>query len=153
MSCDCHVMQVEAEKYALGVRWLKEVLYGVQFTKERLLVVANKMINDVSRFKRKGSHVAKTLIWHQLYLGHASHNTSSMLTQLSFLTSLVNRLGHAPQDVVATMGVVRERLTATGNLRVFMATNVIRATPPGAVEVLPSYQVCSNKNDIKVCIK
>ena len=42
-------MQVEAEKYAAGVKWLKEVLYGIQFTKERLLVVAKKMINDVSR--------------------------------------------------------------------------------------------------------
>ncbi len=41
---------MEAKKYALGVRWVKEVLYGVQFTKERLLVVANKMINDVSRY-------------------------------------------------------------------------------------------------------
>lgn len=41
--------QVEAEKYVLGVRWLSEVLMGVQFTKERLSVVANKMINDVSR--------------------------------------------------------------------------------------------------------
>ena len=49
--CDSHVMQVEAEKYAVGVKWLKEILYSVQFTKERLLVVARKMINDVSRLE------------------------------------------------------------------------------------------------------
>ena len=51
--CVCHVtscdLQVEAGKYAQGVQWVREVLYGVQFTKDRLLVVANKMINDVSR--------------------------------------------------------------------------------------------------------
>ena len=40
---------MEAEKYVAGVKWLKEILYGVQFTKERLSVVAKKMINDVSR--------------------------------------------------------------------------------------------------------
>ena len=44
-----HVMQVEADKYVKGVKWLKELLYNIQFTKERLSVVANKMINDVSR--------------------------------------------------------------------------------------------------------
>lgn len=44
------MMQVEAEKYAAGIKWLKEILYSVQFTKERLLVVAKKMINDVSRY-------------------------------------------------------------------------------------------------------
>lgn len=43
-------MQVEAGKYAKGVKWMKEILCGVQFTKERLSVVANKMINDVSRY-------------------------------------------------------------------------------------------------------
>ena len=42
-------LQVESHKYARGVQWLKDVLFNVQFTKERLLVVANKMINDVSR--------------------------------------------------------------------------------------------------------
>lgn len=118
-------IKVEAKKYALGVRWVKEVLYGVQFTKERLLVVANKMINDVSSFKRKGSHVAKTLMWHQLYSKHANLNVSSMLTQLSFLTLLVARLKEAPEEVIASLNSVRETLTGQGNLRVFVATNVL----------------------------
>ena len=37
------------EKYVRGVEWLKEILYGIQFSADRLLVVANKMINDVAR--------------------------------------------------------------------------------------------------------
>ena len=41
---------MEAEKYGLGVKWLREILYDLEFTKERLMVVANKMINDVSRY-------------------------------------------------------------------------------------------------------
>ena len=42
--------QVELEKYDRGVRWLREVLFNVKFTKERLLVVATKMMNDVARY-------------------------------------------------------------------------------------------------------
>lgn len=47
-----------------------------------------------------------------------------MLTQLSFLTSLVTRLKEAPEKVVEKMGVVKERLTSAENLRVFMAADV-----------------------------
>ena len=36
-------------KYGIGVRWLQEVLYQVQFSVERISVVATKMINDVNR--------------------------------------------------------------------------------------------------------
>ena len=43
--------QVEREKYADGVKWLHDVLYGLQFTNERVSVVATKMVNDVARYK------------------------------------------------------------------------------------------------------
>ena len=43
------VAKVEADKYGVGVAHLKEVLFSIQFTKERIQVVASKMINDVSR--------------------------------------------------------------------------------------------------------
>lgn len=149
------------EKYVRGVEWLKEILYGIQFSADRLLVVANKMINDVARlvghtwdpasppcgeyeslvffwsvlprndfiyfrFKRKGAHIAKTLLWHQLYSDHSSPNLSSMLTQLSFLTSLTGKLKESPSadQVMTAMNRVREVLTSPANLRVFMAANV-----------------------------
>lgn len=41
--------QVESEKYTRGVEWLHELLYQIQFTRERLSVVAQKMVNDVAR--------------------------------------------------------------------------------------------------------
>ena len=47
---DVLLLQVEAEKYDCGVRWLREVLFNVKFTRERLLVVTTKMINDVARY-------------------------------------------------------------------------------------------------------
>ena len=47
---DVLLLQVEAEKYDCGVRWLRELLFNVKFTRERLLVVTTKMINDVARY-------------------------------------------------------------------------------------------------------
>ena len=41
--------QVERERYETGVRWLHDLLYGLQFSPERVAVVATKMVNDVAR--------------------------------------------------------------------------------------------------------
>ena len=41
---------MEREKYAVGVKWLHDVLFGLQFSPERVAVVATKMVNDVARY-------------------------------------------------------------------------------------------------------
>ena len=49
------------EKYKKGVQWIRELLYQVQFTVDRLKIMATKMINDVSQLKRNGRYVVQTL--------------------------------------------------------------------------------------------
>ncbi len=44
-----HDVQVEVDKYSTGVQWLKDILYNVQFSTERVGVVTSKMLNDVPR--------------------------------------------------------------------------------------------------------
>ena len=41
--------QVEREKYETGVKWLHNLLFSLQFSSERVAVVATKMVNDVAR--------------------------------------------------------------------------------------------------------
>ena len=89
-------------------------------------------------FKRKGSHVAKTLMWQQIYSTHANINTSGMLTQLSFLTSLVTRLKGSPDEVLASMRGVREALTAVGNLRVYVAGD-LTTLPPNSLQLWQTF--------------
>ena len=42
-------LKVESGKYEDGVKWLYNVLYGLQISTERITIVANKMLNDISR--------------------------------------------------------------------------------------------------------
>ena len=42
--------QCERDRYESGVRWLHDLLYGLKFSAERVVVVATKMVNDVSRY-------------------------------------------------------------------------------------------------------
>lgn len=89
-------------------------------------------------FKRKGSHVAKTLMWQQIYSAHANINTCGMLTQLSFLTSLVARLKSSPDEVLASMRGVRGALTGAGNLRVYVAGD-LTTLPPNSLQLWQTF--------------
>ena len=82
-----HTHQVEREKYAVGVKWLHDILFGLQFSPERVAVVATKMVNDVARYgedhlvlktyslpaspasrmKREGHIVSRTLLNHVIF--------------------------------------------------------------------------------------
>lgn len=55
-------MQVEPSKYERGVQWLNELLYSIQFTEDRISIVAAKLVNEVAEFKRKGHTVSHDII-------------------------------------------------------------------------------------------
>ena len=55
-------VKVEEGKYERGVQWLRDVLYGTQFTAERLKIIANRKVGDISSLKRSGSKIVRTVI-------------------------------------------------------------------------------------------
>jgi len=57
-----HTLKVELSKYPKGVRWLRDLLYGVYFSADRVHIVASKMTNDVARLKRDGRKIVQTLM-------------------------------------------------------------------------------------------
>ena len=63
-------------------------------------------------------------------------NLTNMVTQQDFLKSLQQKLKKKATagDVVAAMATIREKLTAVGNLRVVMATNVHSLPHPSPLE-------------------
>ena len=79
-------LKVEFDKYMKGVQWLKDLLYGVQFTVDRIRIVANKIINDVNALKRDGRKVAETMMravnykegWLPCHLFHSVNSNSAV---------------------------------------------------------------------------
>lgn len=49
-------------RYPQGVQWLYKLLFSTQFTKDRLKVIAMKMLSSASKKKRDGNFIAKSLI-------------------------------------------------------------------------------------------
>jgi len=72
-------LKVEVDRYLKGVEWLHDLLYGVQFTTERVHIIANKMLNDVARMKRDGQTVVQTLM---RAINYSKGQTSSVLQLL-----------------------------------------------------------------------
>lgn len=48
---------MEAAKFEKGVQWMREILYKTIFTKERIEVIAQKIVNEVAQAKRSGKGV------------------------------------------------------------------------------------------------
>ncbi|EEB10863.1 conserved hypothetical protein [Pediculus humanus corporis] len=126
----CHsanlALQVEPSKYQEGIKWLRELLYSTVFTKERLQIVATKIINDVPQWKRKGSKIVYDLMKAMRYNEGSNHYWNSLLRQQKFLTDIVEKLkSPAEAEVIfRELDAVRMLLTAPGNMAVYMAANL-----------------------------
>eukprot|EP00795_Rhopilema_esculentum_P010837 gene10837-19653_t len=55
-------LKMETSKFERGIQWLRELLYKVQFTADRIKIVATKILNDIPNEKRSGKKVAQALI-------------------------------------------------------------------------------------------
>lgn len=50
-------LHVEANKYEVGLTWLRDLLYKTVFTPDRLKVIATKLNNSVAQAKRSGRNI------------------------------------------------------------------------------------------------
>merc|ERR1711974_395181 len=45
-------LKSEVSKYERIVEWMKDLIFNTQFTVERLIITAQKLVNDAAQFKR-----------------------------------------------------------------------------------------------------
>ncbi|XP_048587317.1 uncharacterized protein C05D11.1 isoform X1 [Nematostella vectensis] len=119
-------LKMEAEKYTKGVRWLHEILYKTQMSKERLDIVAKKMINEVTSMKRNGRIVTRDLLRSIVFSKKSNHFSTNMVRQHLFLTKLTEQLASKPDEVISKMEAVRNMLTNPANLRIHVTADVTK---------------------------
>ncbi|XP_063960885.1 uncharacterized protein C05D11.1-like [Lytechinus pictus] len=124
------VIKVEEEKYSKGVQWLQEILFQVQFTADRIKIVAQKMINDVAKLKRDGRTLALTVLRDINYSPESNHHVASMIRQQTFLNKLLDQLGQDPSTVIKNLNSLRDLLTSSSNVRIHMAANMKKLSNP-----------------------
>lgn len=122
-------LKVEMDKYRKAVQWLRQLLYDVVFTEERMKIVANKMVNDVARMKRDGGTVVQAIMREINFSKGCNYHVSSMLRQHAFLSKLlesVEKNGEEKNKHLESLRKLREIVTRPSVLRVHMAAHVSR---------------------------
>ncbi|XP_039278670.1 uncharacterized protein C05D11.1 [Nilaparvata lugens] len=119
-------LQVEPEKYVKGIQWLRELLYQLVISEERISIIAQKLINDASQVKRKGNLLVKELMKGLVYNDSSNHYAVSVLRQEAFLNSIVKRLSTADgaAAVKKEIGAVLKTITNPDHVVVHVACDL-----------------------------
>lgn len=121
----CLMLQVEPNKFNKGIQWIRDLLYETKFTPDRIQIVANKIVNDVSQAKRQGNKITRDIVKGLLFNKESNHYSVSVLRQHKFLTKLLEQL-NSPEDaprVIENLETIRKILTHPKNIVVHLAAN------------------------------
>ncbi|XP_023940312.1 uncharacterized protein C05D11.1 [Bicyclus anynana] len=85
-------IRCEPADYEQVVNHLYEMLYAAEITKERLLVFAQRLLNDVSQVRRNGHKMVYDILRDALYCKDSNVHWSSALRQQKFLKEIIEQL-------------------------------------------------------------
>ena len=103
------VLKAEAAQYSTALRWLFDLLRGVQFTVERLRISVNKMLASIPELKNDGAAVLKAASSHINYLDTSTQHAVNFIRQQTILKRLLKDLDSTdPTDAARWI----EQLTA-----------------------------------------
>lgn len=101
-------MAVEKESYAEAVAWLRDVVSGSIFTKERLEVIIAKELQNLPAQKRDGDAVARAWLNRLCFdVERSPSEASSLLKQLEFLPKISDDLKENPDAVIKALEDLR----------------------------------------------
>lgn len=119
-------IKVEPSEYVKGVQYLQEAMYGLQFTRDRLTVVVNKLLNYITKVKRMGNEAVNMVHSSIVFKRESMCNFCSAITQEKFLENIHLCLKDctAANKIIEDMRNVQNALVSPSNIRVFVAMNV-----------------------------
>ncbi|XP_056630340.1 uncharacterized protein C05D11.1-like [Diorhabda sublineata] len=130
-TCGCYsttataVLQVEAAKYEIGLRWLREILYKTIFTVDRLKVIANKINNSVAQYKRKGRSMVSYIMRGLCFSEDSNYLKNGVLQQNKFLDYVLSKLdGDSSKEILENLEKVRSIITDPSNMVLYLAGNL-----------------------------
>ncbi|KAF7534818.1 hypothetical protein G7054_g5918 [Neopestalotiopsis clavispora] len=139
-------MQVEPDKYATAIDWLKTMMFDSVFDVTRLRAAISKQIADIPEAKRDGRTMANEVEM-------AIHNDPSAmlvakrtLVKAVYLKRLRKLLEKDPDTVVSWFEQVRKSLFTFANIRVLVTADVAQGKLPNPVK---TWDILANALDTK----
>ncbi|CAH0603275.1 unnamed protein product [Chrysodeixis includens] len=98
----------EPEDYEEVVKHLYEILYAAEITKERLLVFAQRLINDVAQVRRAGDKMMYDALRDSVYSKDSNMHWCTVLRQQKFLRELIEQLTAGGDSAEAALSEARD---------------------------------------------
>ncbi|KAF8560437.1 hypothetical protein OG21DRAFT_1531918 [Imleria badia] len=122
--------KVETAHYESAVTWLRDLVWGSVFDKERLLVSAAKLAQSLPELKRDGSNVLSSVWAETLFDKSSTSLAGAILSQADFVPKLIKDLQECPEQVIAAFEKLRKCLTDPSGIRISVTGNVLGLKKP-----------------------
>ncbi|EPQ60716.1 hypothetical protein GLOTRDRAFT_30984 [Gloeophyllum trabeum ATCC 11539] len=126
-------IKTEAKMYENGVAWLKDLIYGSKFDKERLQVTVAKIQQSLPELKRDGSTVMQSFQTDLIYDESSSTRAGGLLAQMDFIPSITQRLQESPEAVALEFEELRKYVTEPSGIRFAVAGNILDLPQPRSI--------------------
>ncbi|RDB28821.1 hypothetical protein Hypma_015435 [Hypsizygus marmoreus] len=123
-------IKVETSLYETAIAWLKDLLYGSEFDKDRLAVVIAKIQQSLPEMKRDGNNVLGSVWADLIYNEDSTSRCGSVLPQVEFIPKLAKQLQESPAEVIADFEEIRKYLTDPSGARFSVTGNVLKLEKP-----------------------
>ncbi|KAF9044800.1 hypothetical protein BDZ89DRAFT_1191615 [Hymenopellis radicata] len=126
-------IKVEVASYETAIAWLRDLVYGARFDKERLQVTVAKIQQSLPEMKRNGNTVLGSLWGEVMYDKSSTSLASGVLAQAEFIPKLVKQLQEDSEGVIADLETIRRTITEPSGMRFSVTGNVLKLNEPRTV--------------------
>ncbi|KAJ7169964.1 Metalloenzyme, LuxS/M16 peptidase-like protein [Mycena filopes] len=123
-------IKVEIAQYETAIAWLKDLMYGAEFDKERLQVTIAKIQQSLPEMKRDGNTVLGSLWADLLYNEASTSRAGGILPQIDFMPKLAKQLQDTPEQVITDLHEIRKCATDPSGVRFSVTGNVLKLANP-----------------------
>ncbi|KAI0051676.1 hypothetical protein FA95DRAFT_1586997 [Auriscalpium vulgare] len=126
-------IRVEVSKYETAIAWIKDLIYGIEFDKERLQINVAQIQQSLPGMKRDGNNVLSSVSSEVLLAENSTTRASGILVQSEFIPKLAEQLRENPDEVIKAFEEIRKIITEPSGVRFSVAGNVLGIEKPRSV--------------------
>ncbi|KZV65225.1 hypothetical protein PENSPDRAFT_587192 [Peniophora sp. CONT] len=126
-------IRVTKERYATAVAWLRDLIYGAEFDRERLAINVAQIQSVLPSCKRDGNAVLASVVAGLLFNSSSTNSAVSIMPQSDFIPRLAARLKEEPDTVINEFEQMRKTITEPSGVRFSVAGNILDLSCPRSV--------------------
>ncbi|KAG8934411.1 hypothetical protein FRC02_010045 [Tulasnella sp. 418] len=123
-------IEVEIGQYETAVAWLKDLIFGIEFTKDRLEVNIAQIQQDLPEFKRDGWRVSNAVSTGLLFNSTSNRVISTIVSQMEAIPLLAKELQENSKAIIKDFQTIRDLITKPTGVRFLVAGNVLAIPQP-----------------------